>query len=138
MRAISRTGSIAFEEDETGRQAGLEVRNNLPLERVGAHRELVVNGNLPQVIGAHTRDLHCLFNRRVSLRGAVGNQPSVTALAVAGKACGPLARGQQGAERSARRRVLNYAASHASGKKFFRQAEFRSRIPRRLRRGIEA
>ncbi len=57
------------------------------------------------------------------LRGAVSDQASIAAFAIAGEVGGTLAGGQQGEERGAGRGVLNHAASGAGRKKLLRQAE---------------
>ena len=112
--------------DEAGNQAGLDVSLDLVCQCFWAHGEVLVHFDVAQIVRAHARNLHRFFNRRVRLRGAISNQASIAAFAIAGELRCTLARGQQGAERGARRGVLNHPTSCAAGrKKFLRQAEHR-------------
>ena len=111
--------------NEAGNQTGLDVRFDLLRQRFGAHGEVLVHFDLPQVVRAHAGDLHRLFDGGVSLCRAIGNEASIAAFAIAGELGCTFARGEQGAQRGAGRRVLNYppASRAAGGKKFFGQPQ---------------
>ena len=109
--------------DEAGNQAGLNVSFDVPCQRFGTHGEVLVHFDVAQVVRTHADNLHRLFDGGVGLGGAIGDQASIAAFAIAGELRRTFACGQQRGERGAGCCVLNHSASTADGKKFFRQAQ---------------
>ena len=109
--------------DEARDLSGLPVLGNRARERVGPHREALFDVDQPQVLPSQAGDLNRLLDRGMRLRGRVRDEPPVGAALVDPEAGRALARSEERAQRRARRRVLEDAASGPIRAEFRRQAE---------------
>ena len=102
----------AGRDDRAGFAPGCAIRRDGRGERVGAHVEVVVDGNHAQVLAAEAREQRRLFHRAVGLRRYVHDERVRLALQPAargGVVGGALARADQRDERRRRGGVLDHA-----------------------------
>ena len=108
---------------EEGPAPGGAILGDGGLQRVGPHGERRVVGDDVQVVGADARDAHALLDRRVGLRGRVGDEIAGHTGGVHRALRRPLPRREDGAEGGLGRRALDDTAPRPVGAEPVGQAE---------------
>ena len=119
-----------------GRRPAATIGGDRLGQPVGPHGVALVDLDQAEVVAAQAGDAHPFLDRRMGLGRGVGHQRAVGAGQVALAAGGPLAGGQDRAERGRRGAVLDHAA--AGGRRFELRRQGRACRPANRARAFPA